>query len=214
MSGALKKKVLLIGLDGATYKVIDRGIKENLLSTLYTFKENGVWGNLHSVVPSLSPYSWPVLCTGLNAGKLGIFGLSKVVEWNSPLDFREILPSRRDINGIPIWKILSENGIKVGIVNIPVTYPPDKVNGFMISGFLAPSTSKRYFYPESISPFLKDYVIDITFSGEEAGWIPEKGVDLNKVYKMQWEISKKRFITSCKLIMKYKPEFFLINFKG
>ena len=85
MSGALKKKVLLIGLDGATYKVIDRGIKENLLSTLYTFKENGVWGNLHSVVPSLSPYSWPVLCTGLNAGKLGIFGLSKVVEWNLSL---------------------------------------------------------------------------------------------------------------------------------
>jgi len=108
---------------------------------------------------------------------------------------------------------LSDNNRSAGVINIPVTYPPEQVNGFIVSGFLTPSAATDFFYPAALKNDMMDYEIDIKFGGR-LGVIPDRGVDKYKVLKQQYEVSEKRYRTCCRLIAGYQPDFFIVNFKG
>jgi predicted AlkP superfamily phosphohydrolase/phosphomutase len=92
--------------------------------------EGGVSGQLKSTIPPVTPPAWVSFMTGKNPGKHGVFdfyvspsyGYERPV-WNS-----------KYIKAKTIWKMLSENGLKVGVINLPMTYPPEEINGFIIPG--------------------------------------------------------------------------------
>ena len=77
MERKVDKKVLLVGLDGATWKVIKPWVDEGYLPALQTLMENGTWGVLETTIPCLSSPAIPAFFTGKNPAKLGFFDFFK-----------------------------------------------------------------------------------------------------------------------------------------
>lgn len=203
--------VMVIGLDGATFKLMESWIQEGKLNFISECFEKGTHGELETVYPTLSTLAWPCFYTGKNPGKLGIFGYTLIEDIRNPSDKERIVNSS-NVKSSSLWKILSEAGKKVGVVNIPVTYPPEPVDGFLISGFLTPP-GKSYTYPEKLRKEIGDYEIDLKFEGGY-GVLPDSDVERERLFKRQAEITRKRFETSLKLIRREYPDFFAMNFKG
>lgn len=128
-------KVLIIGLDGATFDVIDPLIKEERLPNLKFLKENGAYGILESTFPPITGSAWMSLATGKNPGKTGVFDFR-----NRRGDGFELKPisSMDFVRAGTFWDYLSQNGKRVGILNYPMLYPPYEINGFMVGGLGCP----------------------------------------------------------------------------
>jgi len=140
---------MVIGLDGASFDLIDPWINEGKLPNLQHLITNGVRGRMRSCLPPVTAPNWKCYSTGKNPGKLGIF-------WWENIDFKNrriTLPTPR-IHTKEIWDYVSESGDKVGIINMPLTYPPKKVNGFMIAG--GPDAGDdKFTYPRELELRLK-----------------------------------------------------------
>ncbi|KXB03935.1 hypothetical protein AKJ47_01350 [candidate division MSBL1 archaeon SCGC-AAA261G05] len=204
-------RVMVIGLDGATFKLLRPWIDEEELNFISECFKEGVHGELETVYPTLSTLAWPCFYTGKNPGKLGIFGYTLVEDIKNPQN-RERIVNSTHVRSPSLWRILSKAGKKVGVVNIPVTYPPEPVNGFLISGFLTPP-GRSYTYPEKLRKDIGDYEIDLEFEGGYSV-LPDSDVKRERLFKNQAEITRRRFETSLKLIRSEHPDFFAMNFKG
>ncbi len=150
----MQGNVVVIGLDGATFEVIDPMIAQGELPNLAQLQQQGSYGILHSCIPDLSPPAWTSFMTGTHPGKHGIldfFGQSpdsyEIMFFNA--SFRKMKP---------VWTLLSERGKKVCVLNVPLTYPPDKVNGIMISGMDTPDMTSDFIYPASFRKELDEQI--------------------------------------------------------
>lgn len=146
MSSINNKRILVISLAEASMDLILPWAEAGLLPTFKSLISEGISGHLYPQMPLITPQMWGTIITGKSPGYHGLFDF-----WQRGQDgrFREINGS--DLKGKPIWQILSENGHPCGIVNIPFTYPPQKINGFMISGGEdAPGTHRSIVSPPSL----------------------------------------------------------------
>lgn len=136
-----KTRVLVMGLDGASFDLVNRWAREGKLPTVKGLIERGTSGILKSTIPPISVTAWASFMTGKNPGKHGI------------LDFtRRGRPVHGDmVDGRAIWEILSEADRRVGVINVPMTYPPREVNGFLIGGFPLPADCEDYTYPPELA---------------------------------------------------------------
>lgn len=128
-------KIIFLGLDGATWKQLDKFLADGLMPNLSSIIQNGVRGDLRSYFPFTSKSCWITMLTGTNAGKHGVphHGIKEISE--VPL----------------VWKILSDYNIKSTVINELVTYPPIKTNGIMITGgYTTPSTTKNFVHPPAL----------------------------------------------------------------
>lgn len=145
-----KTKILLIGLDGATWKVMTPLIKEGKLPNIKQLMDKGCWGGLQSFAPFRSEQIWTTIATGKEPKEHGI--LDRLME--DP-DTGESVPVTSNLIKVKrIWNILNEHRKIVGIVNYLVTWPPEEINGVMISDRINTDVnylSKDYSYP----PFAK-----------------------------------------------------------
>ncbi len=158
-----KERVFVIGLDGATNDLIEPWVEQGRLPVLGQFIRDGVHGDLASVIHPLTAPAWTSFMTGKNPGKHGVFDF--VVRKDNGYDIRLVDSSIRDQN--TLWKIMSEEGLRVGVMNIPLNYPPQEVNGWMISWMDAPGVDSVFTYPESLYREIKDnvgeYVMTVNF---------------------------------------------------
>lgn len=206
-----KARVMVIGLDGATFKLLRPWVEDGELDFISECLKEGTHGELETVYPTLSTLAWPCFYTGKNPGKLGIFGYTLVEDIQNPTKGGRIVNSSH-VKSPSVWKLLSEAGKKVGVVNIPVTYPPESVNGFLISGFLSPP-NRNYTHPPNLEEEIGGYEVDLEFEGRY-GVLPDSGLEEERALEKQAEITRKRFQTSLKLIKSREPDFFVLNFKG
>jgi predicted AlkP superfamily phosphohydrolase/phosphomutase len=206
------KKVFIIGLDGAPYKEVKEWIEEGKLPFLSKLAKEGAFGRLKSIVPAYSMIAWPVICTGKNPAKIGPFLYKGEKRGFDPDYFSSAqFINSTDIKTWSIWEWASLFKRKVGIVNIPMTYPPTKVNGFEITGFLTPKGAKNFTYPPELKDELNGYRIDIALTGG-AGFADRK-VNKKKRHKDLLNLLEERTEWVLKLIQKYNPDLFMINFK-
>jgi len=140
---ALARRILIVGLDGATFDVLDPLMEDGRMPNLRRLVETGTAGILESTKPPITPAAWTTFMTGKGPGRHGIVDFEKYDVATNTLAFN----STYEIREKTIWEILSEKGFKVGSINLPMTYPPRRVNGFMISGFETPSTEVEFTYP-------------------------------------------------------------------
>lgn len=143
---ALTDKLLIIGLDGATFDVLDPMMAAGRMPNLKRFIERGVAGVLHSTKPPITPAAWTTFMTGKGPGRHGIVDFEKYDPHAHTLSFN----STFEIREKTLWELLSEKGLRVGSVNVPMTYPPTPVNGFMISGFETPSIEAEFTWPREL----------------------------------------------------------------
>lgn len=146
-----KINFLVIGIDGACWPLINDLIDSGKLLNLKNLRENGVWGDMKSCIPPITCPAWKCYSTGKNPGKLGVF-------WWEYLDIKNkksIIPNSRSFDSKEVWDYLNDKGYKTGIIGMPTTFPPKKVNGFMISG--APGAeNKDYTYPSELEKELEE----------------------------------------------------------
>lgn len=123
-------KVVVIGLDGAGFHLLDQWLNDDDLPTLSRLMRDGTWQRLQSSYPPVTSPAWRCYSTGVNPGKHGVF-------WWEQLD-REAntltVPDSRSYNARNVWDYLGDEGYTNAVVNMPTTYPPDEINGWMVSG--------------------------------------------------------------------------------
>jgi predicted AlkP superfamily phosphohydrolase/phosphomutase len=148
-------KVLVIGVDAATWDLIEPWVKEDKLPMFQELMKNGVFGELESTVPPLTEPAWTSAFTGVNPGKHNIPDFISGFE-------RRILTSR-NLKTETIWQIIGKQDKKVILVNIPFTYPVEKVNGIMVTGMYTPGLKSDCTYPPELKHELskKKYVIEV-----------------------------------------------------
>lgn len=143
---SVDSRVLVLGLDGATFDLLGQWIQEGRLPTLERLIHEGAAGELRSIVPPLSSAAWASFATGKNPGKHGVFDFI----FPSRNSYDVSIASSQTNASKAVWEVLSDCDKKVGIVGVPMTYPPREVNGFMISSFMTPSLKSNYTYPTSL----------------------------------------------------------------
>lgn len=143
--------------------------------------KEGAWGNLRSTIPPISPASWTSIFTGLKPTKHSIWSFVKQREGSYHI--RPI--SSKDIKGIPLWKVLSENGVRSVFVNIPFFYPPSEFNGVITTGLGTPSKNSNFAYPsgvkEKILEEFPEYNVD--FNEDKILRSRDKSLILEEIFK-------------------------------
>ncbi len=173
------RKVFVLGLDGATFDVIDRMIAEGRLPAFAGMKKEGVFGRLESVPNQRSAAAWTSFQTGKKPCKHGIFEFYDIIPETYNLKF--VHAGSRD--GRSLWNILSGMGRKVGVINVPMTYPAERVDGFLIAGLDCPSVRSRGFtWPRELAGELRStlgpYMIEPGLTGAMVGGRVREAVDM------------------------------------
>ncbi|MCH7817944.1 MAG: alkaline phosphatase family protein [Candidatus Marinimicrobia bacterium] len=122
-------------------------IEQGDMPVMKSFIDNGVHGILKSTFPPLTCPAWFSFSTGKNPGKLGMYNFYRLERKSYQI---KRFDNHDVANENELWDILNSQGYTTGIFNNPVAYPPKPVDGFMISGFLAPSTFSNFTYPKSL----------------------------------------------------------------
>jgi len=137
--GGRKARVYVIGLDGATWDIIDPLIAQGKLPIFKKLKENGAWSRLRTFEPTLSAVVWTSIATGKSMVKHGI------VDWVFVNKEKIQVPYSSSEKRVPsIWEMMDEKGRRSVVLGWFVTDPPDAVKGVMVADSFAQSLS-RYF---------------------------------------------------------------------
>lgn len=142
----MAKRILVIGLDGATFDLILPWAKEGKLPHLSRLIQGGTSGPLMSTFPPLTGPAWISFMTGKQPAHHSIIEFFRRQNGT----YRQVLNNRLDVDGKTLWKHLSDGGKTVGVMGIPMTYPPEQVNGFMITGLLTPPGRRDFTYPPEL----------------------------------------------------------------
>ncbi len=200
----MKKKVLVIGLDGATLDLVKPWVKEGKLPNMARIMQQGAYGPLQSVIPPISPPAWTSIITGQNPGRYGIYDFVM----REPDGYR-LQSARRDLSQLrTVFGILSQAGKRVGVVNVPLTYPPEKVNGLMVSGLKAPPHG-NWTYPIDLQKRLQDqgYWINLRESYH-------RGENEGAFIREMLETTEMRAQTTLALMDEIDWDFFMVVFRG
>ncbi len=197
-------KMAVIGLDGATFDVLNPLMKKGELPVLKKIIENGTYGNLESTFNPITGPAWTSLATGKNPGKTGVFDFFNRSSRNS---FHLERASSTSIQKAgAYWDYLGDAGIEVGILNYPMLYPPYRVNGFMVSG-LGSSPEDDITYPQDLQQTLMDtcdgYRIDIPFNQPQ--YINNPSLFVQETMELL-EINRK----SIKFLLRLNPDVFTL----
>lgn len=155
------KRVLVIGLDGATWDVLDPWIKDGTLPHLARLRRNGSWGPLISSIPPITAAAWSTFMTGKRPGKHGVYHFVKLFDDDGGARSGQELVSARSLRSPALWDVMGHHDRRVILINLPLTYPPRPVNGVMITGLLTPSSAPVFTYPPELSQEITDYQIDL-----------------------------------------------------
>lgn len=126
--GRERGRVLLIGIDGASPRVMDGLMARGELPNLAHIAEVGVYGPLRSIPPYLSPRVWNTIATGKTPRKHGILSFARQGE-----DGKQHLYRSSDRKAHALWNIADEAGLRVAVINWWTTYPPPRVDGVVVS---------------------------------------------------------------------------------
>jgi predicted AlkP superfamily phosphohydrolase/phosphomutase len=179
----MASKLLVVGWDGATFDLLDPWLESGELPNLARLVGSGVHGFLESVPNMNSGPAWTSVSTGLNPGKHGIYGLVGFAK-----DSYRLRPlNATDRRAHALWQRLSDAGRSVIVVNLPMTYPADHVDGVLVAGGDAPGTQSRGFaHPEHVVDELRAHVGEYIVADRIDGLIRDgdKAGALDRLRKM------------------------------
>ncbi len=201
-------RTLLIGLDGATFTILDPLMRSGVMPFLRDFVAGGVRAELLSTPNPLTPPAWTTLMTGRNPGSHGIFDFIRAEERGEEMYFT--LYNSRDIRCETIWSIASRSGKRITSLNFPMMSPPPEVSGCVIAGMVSWKHLKRAVHPPDLYEELKRLP---GLSYKEMGWDFElekkilQGVD-QKEYEewIRFHIKRERhWFEIARHLMRTKP---------
>jgi len=137
------KRAIVIGLDGATFDLLLPLAEKGYLPNLRRMMEGGTWGALRTVIPPGTGPAWSSITTGLDPSNHGVFDF--IVRAQNSYDLAFL--NGRALRVPTVWDLVGRSGGKVLVLNVPMTYPPRAVNGWLVSGLLTPPGCSECTYP-------------------------------------------------------------------
>jgi uncharacterized sulfatase len=149
-------RVAFFGIDGVPYSLIDEHPEE--FENLAAIAEDGSAGPIDSIVPPESSACWPALTTGVNPCETGVYGFQD----REVGSYDTYVPMGRDVQATRIWDRVADDGRDATVLNVPVTFPPQRNVQRMVSGFLSPGVDDAS-YPDELTETLESngYRIDV-----------------------------------------------------
>jgi len=145
-------KTLLIGLDGATFDVLNPMMQMGAMPFLQSFFEQGVRANLRTIVPALTPPAWTSLVTGRKPGQHGVFDFFRMESAES----RHIrFFTSHDVQCETIWSLASGQGMRVTSLNFPGMFPPPRISGNVVPGWVPWKQLRLACWPQDLFDRLK-----------------------------------------------------------
>lgn len=201
--GKMANKVLVIGLDGATWNLIEPMVEQGRLPTIKKLMKEGVWGELQSTLPPVTGPAWVSFATGKSPGKHGVFDFLLPKQ---RLDRAQTITTE-DIQSETFYEILCREGLNCILINLPGSFPP-RIDGIVITSLL--TKGDRCIFPsmlvEEIAE-LRDYRIHPNMSLIAEGKIAEYIRDIIDVEKRRFECAKRLF-------KEKEWDFFFVMFGG
>ncbi|MGB8647515.1 MAG: alkaline phosphatase family protein [Anaerolineae bacterium] len=197
-------KVCVIALDGATMDLVEPWARAGKLKTLATFFEQGVTARLESVIPPITGPAWASFVTGKNPAAHGVGDW-----WYKRQNSYELLPvNSTRIRTATLWDLLAANDKRVGALNVPMTYPPPKTNGVVVSGLLTPTNRGAYTYPaefrDELLKAIPDYRMNL-----ETFYAPGQAEpflnDLRDLIRVRSEAARL-------IYQRESPDFFMVHY--
>jgi predicted AlkP superfamily phosphohydrolase/phosphomutase len=153
---AKAKRVIILGLDGLEPSLVEKYIEEGKLPNMKKLKETGSYQRLGTTLPALSPVAWSTFQTGVNPGAHNIFDfltrdkrfcLPELSSTKTEVEKRsgfisKFFPAKATVKLMrksqPFWKILGKHGVFSNILRVPISYPPEKFSGNILSAMCTP----------------------------------------------------------------------------
>jgi predicted AlkP superfamily phosphohydrolase/phosphomutase len=158
------RRAVVIGLDGATWSVLQPLIEDGAMPALAALLDRSAWGTLRSTIPPYTPPAWTTAATGVNPGRHGIFGFvqgradPRLSHWGM-------------VRSPAIWRYLERVGRTVGLFHLPLTYPPPPVQGWAVGAVWMPTAQgiTGFTYPRNLESEIRELALE---------YAPASGVEL------------------------------------
>lgn len=154
------KKIVVIGLDGVPYRLLKDLATRGVMPNIESLMDTGIFKKMSSTVPEISSVAWSSIYTGKNPGEHGIYGFTDTIPGTYSVSYH----SSTKLRVKPFWQ---DNEATYALINLPATYPASKVNGLLVSGFVAPDLEKAV-YPSSYLDKLRELKYKIDIDAEQA----------------------------------------------
>ena len=152
------RRAVIVGLDGLDPEIVRTLMKDGQLPNLEKLAKRGTMSDLATTYPAMSPVAWSSFATGVDPGKHGIYDfLTRDRKTYAPdLSSTDIRPPTRHLSlgkfrlpigkprlallrrSKPFWKMLGRYQIPCSILRVPITFPPEKFEGTMLSAMCVP----------------------------------------------------------------------------
>ena len=169
---------VVIGLDGAAWHLLEPLLAGGAMPRLAELRRDGAWGTLVSTVPTYTPPAWTSAVTGVNPGRHGVYGF---IEGNAQDEGRELMHSGK-IKAATLWEICNAQGVRCGIYNLPLTYPPRPLDGWMVSGMLTPGYGE---HQRNFASWGRERDA-LELERKILRWAPGYVLDVNANYERDW----------------------------
>lgn len=194
-------RLFILGLDGSPLPLLQRLMKSGDLPNLARVFERGTSVEMNSSLPDVSAVAWTSVNTGMNPAKHGIYGF---VDRKPGTNVMEVMTASH-VRAKTIWQLASDAGRRSVAINVPLSFPPQSINGVVISDFLAPSLGKAV-YPTTLLPTLET----IGYRIDTDPWAARQSLD---VFAEDFKITAEKRAEAVLHLMDAEAwEFFMVVF--
>jgi len=182
------------------------------MSNLAKLRAEGAWGNLASTLPPFTAPAWSTFMTGKDPGQHGVLSFFEQDAASYDMAPGRALATSAALSQRTLWSWLGDAGWRVGIVNVPLTYPPQPVNGFLVTGMLTPIGAQEFTYPPAIAAELgPEYVVEPDYlrgimGSFDLSQLPQQVqllADFNRIEAVRTQ-------ACLDLIARHQPNFFMV----
>ncbi len=182
-----ERKIIIVGLDCAPPEIVFS--RKADLPVLAGMIARGIHGKLRSSDPPITIPAWMVMATGLDPGRLGLYGFRHRVGYS----YDEMwIANSKAVRKKKIWDYVGKQGGESCLVSVPPSYPPYPVNGNLISCFITPPGSdKDTTFPPELRDEIEDrfgpYIFDVAFRTEDRDKIL---AEIREMTEQRFEVMK------------------------
>lgn len=190
--------LIVVGIDGAGFHLLEGWLNDGTLPTLSKFVDGGQATKLRSSMPPVTCPAWRCYSTGVNPGKHGVFWWENIDRQNGTFT----VPTAEDFHAPSIWDYLGDDGATSAVVNMPTTFPPEDIDGWIVSGG-GGVDGKQFTHPPELQSELEErfnYRVFISGTSSNIGDDPDRVEEV-------LDLVDARFDTAEYLRTKHDPDF-------
>jgi predicted AlkP superfamily phosphohydrolase/phosphomutase len=203
MQGPLSRRLVIIGLDCLTPQLLFDAYRDDM-PTVARFLEQALYGPLESTIPAITVPAWSVMLSGHDPGELGCYGFRNRADHS----YAGMVTANSTAITMPrLWDHVAAAGGRSITLGVPQTYPPGRIDGLVVSCFLAPDEKSDYTWPATLKGRIDaaagegGYLIDVRqFRTDDKPWLR------NAVF----ELSRKQFAVARMLLREEEWDCFIM----